>query len=38
MTSGRLVEYEVVAKETRSNPWLAELQQEMFIEINWRGC
>jgi hypothetical protein len=25
-------------EETRSNPWLAELQQEMFIEINWRGC
>ena len=34
MTSGRLVEYEGGGEETRSNPWLAELQQEMFIEIN----
>ena len=34
MSSGRLVEYEGGGEETRSNPWLAELQQEMFIEIN----
>jgi formate dehydrogenase major subunit len=34
MTSGRLVEFEGGGEETRSNPWLAELQQEMFIEIN----
>ncbi|PPE65223.1 formate dehydrogenase subunit alpha [Caldimonas caldifontis] len=34
MTSGRLVEYEGGGEETRSNPWLAELQQDMFIEIN----
>lgn len=34
MTSGRLVEYEGGGEETRSNPWLAELQQEMFVEIN----
>ena len=34
MTSGRLVEYEGGGAETRSNPWLAELQQEMFVEIN----
>jgi formate dehydrogenase major subunit len=34
MTSGRLVEYEGGGDETRSNPYLAELQQEMFIEIN----
>ena len=34
MTSGRLVEYEGGGEETRSNPWLAELQQEMFIEIH----
>jgi formate dehydrogenase major subunit len=34
MTSGRLVEYEGGGEETRSNPWLAELQQSMFIEIN----
>ena len=34
MTSGRLVEYEGGGEETRSNPYLAELQQEMFVEIN----
>jgi formate dehydrogenase major subunit len=34
MSSGRLVEFEGGGEETRSNPWLAELQQEMFIEIN----
>jgi formate dehydrogenase major subunit len=34
MTSGRLVEYEGGGEETRSNPWLAELQQDMFIELN----
>jgi formate dehydrogenase major subunit len=34
LSSGRLVEYEGGGEETRSNPWLAELQQEMFIEIN----
>jgi formate dehydrogenase major subunit len=34
MTSGRLVEYEGGGEETRSNKWLAELQQEMFVEIN----
>jgi formate dehydrogenase major subunit len=34
MTTGRLVEYEGGGDETRSNPWLAELQQEMFVEIN----
>jgi formate dehydrogenase major subunit len=33
-TSGRLVEYEGGGEETRSNPWLAELQQNMFAEIN----
>jgi formate dehydrogenase major subunit len=33
-TSGRLVEYEGGGEETRSNRWLAELQQEMFIELN----
>ncbi|NYG33760.1 formate dehydrogenase subunit alpha [Sphaerotilus montanus] len=38
MTSGRLVEYEGGGEETRSNPWLAELQQEMFIEINPRAA
>ena len=34
MSSGRLVEYEGGGEETRSNPWLAELKQEMFVEIN----
>ena len=34
MTSGRLVEYEGGGDETRSNPWLAELQQDMFVEIH----
>jgi formate dehydrogenase major subunit len=34
LTSGRLVEYEGGGEETRSNPWLAELQQECFVEIN----
>jgi formate dehydrogenase major subunit len=34
MTSGRMVEYEGGGEETRSNPWLAELQQEMYAEIN----
>lgn len=34
LTSGRLVEYEGGGEETRSNKWLAELQQDMFIEIN----
>jgi formate dehydrogenase major subunit len=34
MTSGRLVEYEGGGEETRSNPWLAELQQNMFCEVN----
>jgi formate dehydrogenase major subunit len=38
MTSGRLVEYEGGGDETRSNPWLAELQQEMFVEINPRDA
>ncbi len=33
LTSGRLVEYEGGGEETRSNPWLAELQQDMFVEI-----
>jgi formate dehydrogenase major subunit len=34
LTSGRLVEFEGGGDETRSNPWLAELQQENFVEIN----
>jgi formate dehydrogenase major subunit len=33
-TSGRLVEYEGGGEESRSNRWLAELQQQMFVEIN----
>ncbi|MEJ2407089.1 MAG: formate dehydrogenase subunit alpha, partial [Candidatus Thiodiazotropha sp.] len=38
LTSGRLVEYEGGGDETRSNPWLAELQQEMFVEIHPRDA
>jgi formate dehydrogenase major subunit len=34
LTTGRLVEYEGGGDETRSNKWLAELQQQMFAEIN----
>jgi formate dehydrogenase major subunit len=34
LTSGRLVDYEGGGEETRSNKWLAELQQDMFVEIN----
>jgi len=34
LTSGRLVEYEGGGEETRSNPWLAELMQDNFVEIN----
>jgi formate dehydrogenase major subunit len=34
LTSGRLTEYEGGGEETRSNPYLAELQQEAFVEIN----
>ena len=38
MTSGRLVEYEGGGEETRSNKWLAELQQDMFVELNPRAA
>jgi formate dehydrogenase major subunit len=34
ITSGRLVEFEGGGEETRSNKWLAELQQEAFIELH----
>ena len=34
LTSGRLTEYQGGGDYTRSNKWLAELQQEMFVEIN----
>src|SRR5438132_274693 len=34
LSSGRLVEYEGGGEETRSNKWLAELQQDMCIECN----
>ncbi len=36
LTSGRIVEYEGGGEETRSNKWLAELQQDMFVEVNPR--
>jgi formate dehydrogenase major subunit len=38
LTTGRLVEYEGGGEETRSNRWLAELQQEMFVEVNPRDA
>ncbi len=38
LTSGRLVEYEGGGDESRSNSWLAELQQDMFVEINPRDA
>ncbi len=38
LTSGRLVEFEGGGEETRSNPWLAELQQENFVEINTKDA
>ena len=38
LTSGRLVEYEGGGDESRSNPWLAELQQDMFCEVNPRDA
>lgn len=34
LTSGRLVEYEGGGDETRSNRWLAEIQQEPYVELN----
>ena len=34
LTSGRKVEYEGGGEETRSNPWLAELVQENYVEIS----
>ena len=34
LTSGRLVEYEGGGDESHSNKWLAELQQDMFCEVN----
>jgi len=38
LTSGRLVEYEGGGDESRSNKWLAELQQDMFVEVNTRDA
>ena len=38
LTSGRLVEYEGGGDESRSNPWLAELQQQMYVEVNPRDA
>jgi len=34
MTSGRVTEYEGGGDLTRANPWLAELQQNMYCEVN----
>ena len=38
LTTGRLVEYEGGGDESRSNRWLAELQQEMFVEMHPRDA
>jgi formate dehydrogenase major subunit len=38
LSSGRLVEFEGGGDETRSNPWLAELQQEAFAEVNTKDA
>ncbi|MHA1127922.1 MAG: formate dehydrogenase subunit alpha, partial [Alphaproteobacteria bacterium] len=38
LTTGRLVEYEGGGDESRSNKWLAELQQDMFVEISTRDA
>jgi formate dehydrogenase major subunit len=38
LTTGRLVEYEGGGDESRSNAWLAELQQDMFVEIHPRDA
>ncbi len=38
LTSGRLVEFEGGGDESRANKWLAELQQDMFAEINPRDA
>ena len=38
LTTGRLEEYEGGGDESRSNPWLAELQQDMFVEVNPRDA
>jgi formate dehydrogenase major subunit len=34
LSSGRIVDYEGGGEETRANIWLAELRQDMFIEIS----
>ena len=34
LTQGRLVEFEGGGAESRTNKWLAELQQDMFCELN----
>jgi formate dehydrogenase major subunit len=34
LSSGRLVDYEGGGEESRSNKWLAELKQHMYVEIN----
>jgi formate dehydrogenase major subunit len=34
LTSGRIVVFEGGGEETRSNVWLAELRQDMFVEVN----
>ncbi|MEE8365619.1 MAG: formate dehydrogenase subunit alpha, partial [Gammaproteobacteria bacterium] len=38
LTTGRLVEYQGGGDATRSNAWLAELQQDMFVEMHPRDA
>src|SRR5437763_15794060 len=38
LSSGRLVEYEGGGEEPRTNPCLAERQQDMFIEVSTAGA
>jgi len=38
LTTGRLVEYEGGGDESRANAWLAELQQDMFVEVHPRDA
>ncbi len=38
LTTGRLVEFEGGGDESRSSPWLAELQQDMFVELHPRDA
>lgn len=38
LVTGRFAEYDAGGDSTRANPWLAEIRQRMFIEINPRDA